>query len=110
MRFLDDATRATVNERTQILDCAVLPGHGSAGVEYPLVTIGEQDFVVAWRTLPWDHAPGSLVVREAGSKVARPDGGPYVLDDGRFGLVAAVDESTWSAAASLLGPQSLEAP
>ncbi|HEY5273030.1 MAG TPA: inositol monophosphatase family protein [Acidimicrobiales bacterium] len=110
LRFLDDVARSAVNERAHALDCEVLRGHGSAGVEYPLVATGGQDFVVVWRTLPWDHAPGSLVVSEAGGKVARPDGRPYVLDDGRFGLVAAVDESTWSAAASLLGPQSLGAP
>ncbi len=109
VRFLDELKRSAVNERAQALNCELLPGHGSAGVEYPLVVTGEQDFVVVWRTLPWDHAPGSLLVSEAGGKVARPDGGAYVLDDGRFGLVAAVNESAWSAAASLLDPETAEA-
>jgi fructose-1,6-bisphosphatase/inositol monophosphatase family enzyme len=110
MRFLDPATRSAVNERARSVGCEVLPGHGSAGVEYPLVATGEQDFVVAWRTLPWDHAPGSLLVREAGGIVARPDGSPYLLNDSRLGLVGAIDESTWSVAASLLRVRTSETP
>ncbi len=72
------------------------PGRYCAGVEYPLLVEGGQDFILFWRTLPWDHAPGVLLLREAGAAAARPDGSAYRLTDaeGR-GLLAAADESTW---------------
>ena len=36
---------------------------------------GKQQFALFWRTLPWDHAPGVLLLREAGGVVRRLDGG-----------------------------------
>jgi fructose-1,6-bisphosphatase/inositol monophosphatase family enzyme len=43
----------------------ISPGRSAAGVEYPDVAEGRIDFILYWRTLPWDHAPGSLLVTEA---------------------------------------------
>ncbi len=56
-----------------------------AAEQYPRIVLGVNDLAVFERTLPWDHAPGSLFVNEAGGKVARPDGSPYVIgaDPGR---------------------------
>lgn len=47
-----------------------------AGFDYPRLVAGEQDFVLYQRTLPWDHAPGALLLTEAGGLARRPDGTP----------------------------------
>jgi fructose-1,6-bisphosphatase/inositol monophosphatase family enzyme len=52
---------------------------------------------------PWDHAPGCLLLSEAGGVAVRPDGsddGPR--DDGE-GLLAAADRRTAAAALADLG-------
>lgn len=100
-RFLDPPTAANVvaNEgRVGRLES----GRGCAGVEYPALVDGEQDFVVFWRTLPWDHAPGALLAEEAGGTVARPDGSPYRPEQRSSGLIVAADPTTWAVARSLL--------
>ena len=48
-----------------------------------------------WRTLPWDHAPGVLLVREAGGVARRFDGAEYHPADDDKGLLVAADERTW---------------
>ena len=69
-RFLDDEHRAYVENSLSGLDADVLPGSGCAGVDYPELALGNQDFLLFRRTLPWDHAPGALVIREAGGIVS----------------------------------------
>jgi fructose-1,6-bisphosphatase/inositol monophosphatase family enzyme len=54
-----------------------LPGPTSAAIEYTAVARGEKDFVVYHRLLPWDHAPGALILSEAGGAVEHADGRPY---------------------------------
>lgn len=74
-----------------------------AGEQYPRVVLGVHDLAVFERTLPWDHAPGALFVNEAGGRVARPDGSPYVVgsEPGR-GLLAAASPALWEEAAIIL--------
>ena len=60
-----------------------------AGYEYPLVAGGERDFALYWRTLVWDHAPGALLVTEAGGCVLHLDGTPYRPSVARTGLLVA---------------------
>lgn len=55
----------------------VVPSRRCAGHEYPLVATGAVDFAIYWRTLLWDHAPGVLILNEAGGVARRPDGRPY---------------------------------
>jgi fructose-1,6-bisphosphatase/inositol monophosphatase family enzyme len=92
--FLPSATASTV-ARNRDRFGSVGPGRRCAGVDHPLVASGDQDFVVFWRTLPWDHAPGVLLVEEAGGVARRPDGTPYRPGPVGEGLVAARDEATW---------------
>jgi fructose-1,6-bisphosphatase/inositol monophosphatase family enzyme len=73
-----------------------------AGEQYPRVVLGENDLALFWRSMPWDHAPGSLFVAEAGGRVARLDGSPYRLGDERTGLLAAASPRLWDQAATLL--------
>lgn len=79
-----------------------LPGTRCAGAEYPAVARGEQDFAVFWRTLPWDHAPGSLFLTEAGGVAARLDGTDYRVADEKTGLLVARNADVWRDATSAL--------
>jgi fructose-1,6-bisphosphatase/inositol monophosphatase family enzyme len=71
------------------------------GVDYPKLVEGEADFVVYGRALPWDHAPGSLLLSEAGGYAGTHAGKPYLpidpveLPDGPAGLLAAADRATY---------------
>ncbi|MGV9215920.1 inositol monophosphatase family protein [Micromonospora sp. RB23] len=74
----------------------LLPGQHCAGREYLDILTGEQQFALFWRTLPWDHAPGALLVRAAGGVARRFDGVDYdPADDGR-GLLVAANEQVWT--------------
>jgi fructose-1,6-bisphosphatase/inositol monophosphatase family enzyme len=55
----------------------VHPTSRCAGHEYPLVATGTRHFALYWRTLVWDHAPGALLLTEAGGSVTHLDGVPY---------------------------------
>jgi fructose-1,6-bisphosphatase/inositol monophosphatase family enzyme len=72
---------------------AALPGHHCAAREYPDVVRDVQNFTLFWRAQPWDHAAGAMLIREAGGVMRRFDGSDYVVGDGRFGLVAARDQT-----------------
>ncbi len=74
-----------------------------AGVEYARIVEGETDLLLFWRTLPWDHAPGALLLTEAGGAAIRPDGTAYRADDARMGLLAAPDDPTARAVLRGLG-------
>ncbi|MEO0494342.1 MAG: inositol monophosphatase family protein [Actinomycetota bacterium] len=62
-------------------------GIGCAGIEYVDLVLGRYDLLTYWRTLPWDHAPGSLLATEAGLDAVRPDGRPYRPGDDTLGLL-----------------------
>ena len=53
------------------------PSTGSAATEYAAILRGEKDFVVYYRILPWDHAPGALALVEAGGAAVHLDGRSY---------------------------------
>ena len=92
-RFLDDATRQAVDANAgRFRD--LTPATTCAGVEYPRLVEGGADFLLFWRTLAWDHAPGVLLLREAGGAALRPDGRDYRCDDDLVGLMAAADART----------------
>jgi fructose-1,6-bisphosphatase/inositol monophosphatase family enzyme len=76
---------------------------GAAAEEYPLVAFGPHDLAIYERTLPWDHAAGSLFLNEAGGVAARPDGSAYRVDDGRKGMLAAASPDLFDSFAAHLG-------
>jgi fructose-1,6-bisphosphatase/inositol monophosphatase family enzyme len=82
------ALRTTILARTGTYR-EILPGLRCAGDEYAAIAFGVQNFAVYWRTLPWDHAPGTLFLAEAGGKAARFDGCPYRRVEDGVGLLAA---------------------
>ena len=102
-RFLPTSVSATVDAGRDRFD-TVTPGRRCAGVDYPAVVDGGLDFVLFWRTLPWDHAPGVLLLQEAGGVALRPDTSPYRPADTRPGLLVAADRSTWDAVRAILLP------
>ncbi|HEU5242270.1 MAG TPA: inositol monophosphatase [Ornithinibacter sp.] len=67
------------------------------GVDYPRLIEGATDYILYSRSNPWDHAPGSLLVAEAGGTVGHPDGTPYGPRSLRPGIVVAVDRPTYAA-------------
>jgi fructose-1,6-bisphosphatase/inositol monophosphatase family enzyme len=66
------------------------PSTGSAATEYSAILRGEKDFVIYYRLLPWDHAPGALAVTEAGGAAIHLSGEPYApLSPNQITIVAA---------------------
>ncbi|STD13804.1 Inositol-1-monophosphatase [Dermatophilus congolensis] len=47
------------------------------GVDYPWLANGTADAIVYWSDKPWDHAPGSLFIRELGGVIRYADGTEY---------------------------------
>jgi fructose-1,6-bisphosphatase/inositol monophosphatase family enzyme len=74
------------------------------GVDYPNLVEGATDYIVYSRSNPWDHAPGSLLVTEAGGTVGHPDGTPYGPRSLRPGLVVAVDRPTYAVVQRRVAP------
>jgi fructose-1,6-bisphosphatase/inositol monophosphatase family enzyme len=67
----------------------------ASGVAYPMTATGELTHALYWRTLPWDHAPGTLIAEEVGLSVARLDGSKYRPWDARYGVLTATDQRVW---------------
>jgi fructose-1,6-bisphosphatase/inositol monophosphatase family enzyme len=65
------------------------------GVDYPKLVEGEADAVLYSGTHPWDHAPGGLLLTEAGGFLGTFDGEAYAPQVPARGLVAAADEDTY---------------
>ncbi|MBE1485310.1 fructose-1,6-bisphosphatase/inositol monophosphatase family enzyme [Plantactinospora soyae] len=104
-RFLPPDLRETILAGAPRIG-KILPGQHCAGREYPDIVAGRQHFAIFWRTLPWDHAPGALLVEEAGGVVRRLDGSAYDPADDRAGLLVAANEQIWDAVhTALLSPR-----
>lgn len=76
-----------------------------AAHEYRMAAAGHCQVLLYHKLMPWDHAPGWLLHREAGGHSAHFDGTPYRPTRLDGGLLCAPDEASWRAAhAALLGP------
>ena len=74
-----------------------------AAHEYRLVASGHAHLLVYNRLMPWDHAPGWLIHREAGGYSARFDGSAYLGGHHTGGgLICAPDLASWEAARAVL--------
>jgi fructose-1,6-bisphosphatase/inositol monophosphatase family enzyme len=74
-----------------------------AAEQYPRLVLGENDVSVFNRTLPWDHAAGTLFLNEAGGRAARLDGTPYRVDEWeRRGMIGAATPRLWDELAERL--------
>lgn len=73
------------------------------GVDYPRLVEGDADYAVYRKGNPWDHAPGQLLLEEAGGFVGTFAGAPYRAQDPEpAGLVAAGDRATYDLVEGLL--------
>jgi fructose-1,6-bisphosphatase/inositol monophosphatase family enzyme len=75
----------------------------AAAHEYLRLVKGETDFTLFTKLMPWDHAPGVLIHREAGGHGRYLDGSEYQASRTQAGgLLMAPDEASWSALRRLL--------
>ena len=74
-----------------------------SGAEYSRLALGEQDALVYWRTWPWDHAPGAVIIRELGGVSRRFDGSDYRPGEVGEGVLVAADEGTFERLHAALG-------
>lgn len=82
------------------MNCVGIPR--CAAEQYPRVMLGTNDLALFWRTFVWDHAPGALILEEAGGKCARFDGTPYTISQTGTGMLAAASPEMWDKAARIL--------
>ena len=81
--------------------CRNLPRLGAAwdyrcaAHQYRMLAAGHCHYVVFNRLLPWDHAAGWLLHREAGGWSARLDGSAYNPAQTTGGLICTPDEASW---------------
>jgi fructose-1,6-bisphosphatase/inositol monophosphatase family enzyme len=73
-----------------------------AAHEYRLAAAGHCHLLFYNKLMPWDHAAGWLLHREAGGYSAHFDGTPYRPTDLSGGLICAPDEASWRAARAAL--------
>ncbi len=68
-----------------------------AAHQYRLAAAGHCHYLLYYRLMPWDHAPGWLLHREAGGYSARLDGTGYDATEFGGGLLCAPDAASWQA-------------
>jgi fructose-1,6-bisphosphatase/inositol monophosphatase family enzyme len=87
------ASKRGVLDRIRAAVGSTEPTARCAGHEYPRIATRERHFALYWRTLVWDHAPGALLLIEAGGSVTYLDGSPYDPCQSRPGLLLAAHPS-----------------
>lgn len=80
--------------------------NGSVAHDYMALAEGSLDFAFYRRLMPWDHAAGVLLHREAGGFSALLDGTPYRNQPSTAGLLVASGPASWQALRSLVGDPS----
>jgi fructose-1,6-bisphosphatase/inositol monophosphatase family enzyme len=71
---------------------------------YRLIAAGHLHFSFSSSVMPWDHAAGWLIHREAGGYTTHFDGSPYRPANRSGGLISAPDETSWRAVRDALLP------
>lgn len=66
-----------------------------SGQEYPAMALGQIHYGIYGRCIPWDHAPGALLLTEAGGVVRRLDGTPYRASDPPAGALHRAADKPW---------------
>lgn len=93
--FLPEAQRRSVTANLPRL--GVVACYRCAAHEYRLAAAGHYEFLLYSKLMPWDHAAGWLLHREAGGYSARFDGSAYRPTEHDGGLICAPDEASWNA-------------
>jgi fructose-1,6-bisphosphatase/inositol monophosphatase family enzyme len=98
--FLPQPLRNTVNGNLSRL--ATTASLRCAAHEYRLAAGGHCHLLLYNKLMPWDHAAGWLLHREAGGYSAHFDGSPYRPTHLTGGLIYAPDAPSWHAARAAL--------
>jgi fructose-1,6-bisphosphatase/inositol monophosphatase family enzyme len=91
--FLPEPRRTVVNGNLSRL--AMSSWLRCAAHEYRMAAAGHCHLLFYNKLMPWDHAAGWLLHREAGGFSAHFDGSPYRPTDLTGGLICASDEVSW---------------
>lgn len=100
LRFGDRSLVSRIAGRTNLVGSVF--SFRCAGQEYLGLANGRAHFALYHRLLPWDHAPGFLLHREAGGFARRLDRSPYTPRCLDGGLLLTPDEASWEALHSVL--------
>lgn len=77
------------------------PMTGSCTADYPLIALGERDYLIHNGKYPWDHWPGILLLEELGGRVAFLDGEPFTsVSPNPLKILAARSPEVWDAVAA----------
>lgn len=98
--FLPEPLRNTV--LANLTKLAATANLRCAAHEYRLAAAGYCHMLLYNRLMPWDHAAGWLLHREAGGYSAHFDGTPYQLSHLTGGLICTPDEASWHLVRSAL--------
>jgi fructose-1,6-bisphosphatase/inositol monophosphatase family enzyme len=91
--FLPEPLRSTVNANLSRLGMSAWLR--CAAHEYRMAAAGHCHLLFYNKLMPWDHAAGWLLHREAGGYSAHFDGSPYKPTHLTGGLICAPDEQSW---------------
>lgn len=98
--YLPEPQRAAVN--TNLSRLGTTNSLRCAAHEYRAAAAGFCHVLLYSKLMPWDHAAGVLIHREAGGYSAQFDGRPYRPTSFGGGLICAPDEASWQAARAAL--------
>lgn len=91
--YLPEPLRSTVNGNLARLAASAY--YRCAAHEYRMAAGGHCHLLLYNKLMPWDHAAGWLLHREAGGYSAQFDGSPYRPTQRTGGLICAPDEASW---------------
>ena len=100
-RYLPEPQRT--NLLSSLPQVATSWDYRNAAHEYRLLAQGFAHVAVFARMMPWDHAPGWLIHREAGGFSARLDGSAYTPCETTGGIILAPDRTAWELVRGLIG-------
>ncbi|MGE4480724.1 inositol monophosphatase family protein [Acidocella sp.] len=99
-RFMPEPLRSHVLHRLDKL--AAVTDYRCAAHQYRMLSAGYCHAQMFRKLLPWDHAAGVLLHREAGGHARHFDGSPYRPSRTEGGLLLTPDEASWTALADAL--------
>jgi len=94
---LRDKVSSGAARATRIVD-----GPACSALEYTALARGHKDYVVYHRLHPWDHAPGALILAEAGGAARHADGSAYRPVSGNQLLLLTRHAGLWPAVRAVL--------
>ena len=102
-RFFPSPLKGQIERAGQGLD--LVESQWCAAARYVRLLEGAEQFALYFRTHPWDHAAGVLLVQEAGGIARRLDRSPYSAGDEKDGLLVATNEPLWNNLQIRLSPK-----